>query len=470
MYWREIKLGLCPIGKFVFSHEDACRYKEMIRSRLDEWGVRYVDLEGVIADGMVRDQQHVEPAVGYFRDQQIDAVFMPHCNFGTEGAVGMIGKKIAKPVLLWGPRDEAPLADGTRLRDTLCGLFASSKVLSKLAVPFTYIENCRIDDPQFKTGLIDFLRTAAVVKAFRTMRIGQVGGRIDFFWTTKVNESELQERFGIEIVPIDLVRVVRRVRQLADDRTEQYRRELDRLGKDFVLEGYPADEPLINMLALRDFYLEWAEEEKLSALCVETFPSLRDELGSYDTLAAALASDAGVPIVCETDVHGAISVVMLEAAAIEPRSAFFADLTIRHPGNDNAILLWHCAAPASSACDDRPPKIAPHWILPSPISGVGHWRLKDGPMTVARFDGDGGDYRLIAGTGQTTEGPFTQNCYAWFEVSDWPKWERAFIEGPYIHHVAVIHDQSARVLLESCKYIPSLTADVVLVQGPSSDL
>ena len=41
------------------------------------------------------------------------------------------------------------------------------------------------------------------------MRIGQIGQRIDFFWSTIVNEADLLERFGIQVLPIDLVDLVR---------------------------------------------------------------------------------------------------------------------------------------------------------------------------------------------------------------------------------------------------------------------
>jgi L-fucose isomerase-like protein len=136
-------MGLCPIGKFVFSNEDAIRQKEAVQEKLQVWGAPVVDLEGVLEDGLVKDQSHVDRAVEHFRQSRVDCLFMPHCNFGTEGAVGMIARKLGVPVLLWGPRDEAPQPDGTRLRDSLCGLFASSKVLYKLGVPTMYIENCR---------------------------------------------------------------------------------------------------------------------------------------------------------------------------------------------------------------------------------------------------------------------------------------------------------------------------------------
>ena len=123
-------LGLCPIGKFVFSHEDAMRFKVLLQESLQRWGIRYVDLEGVLEDGMIRDQSHARIAAEHFKKAGVDGLFMPHCNFGTEGAVGVVGREVGVPVLLWGPRDEAPLPDGRRLRDSLCGLMASSKVLN----------------------------------------------------------------------------------------------------------------------------------------------------------------------------------------------------------------------------------------------------------------------------------------------------------------------------------------------------
>ncbi len=42
--------------------------------------------------------------------------------------------RVSIPTLLWGPRDEAPLADGTRLRDSLCGTLATSKVLNSVSL------------------------------------------------------------------------------------------------------------------------------------------------------------------------------------------------------------------------------------------------------------------------------------------------------------------------------------------------
>lgn len=53
-------------------------------------------------------------------------------------------------------------------------------------------------------------------------------------------------------------------------------------------------------------------------------------------------ADNGMPLSCETDINGAITLAILRACNLFEESEFLADLTIRHPQNDNAELLWHC--------------------------------------------------------------------------------------------------------------------------------
>jgi L-fucose isomerase-like protein len=456
MAGTKVKLGFCPIGKFVFSHEDALRFKAQIEARLREWQVEYVSIDGVLPDGIVRDQSHVQPVVDHFKRAGIDALFMPHCNFGTEGAAGMIGAKLGVPVLLWGPRDEAPLPDGRRLRDTLCGMFATSKVLFKLNVPFTYIENCRVDDPAFKQGMDTFLRAANVADALRQgIRIGHIGQRIDFFWTTIINESELLERYHVEVLPLDLVEFIRHTKERATKNRTAYQAELKALKAEVQIVGFDNDDPMINVLASRDEMLEVADKCGLEGFAIQDFNSLIDELGAYCFYADSAVADR-YPLGYESDIHGAITGVLLRRAAFNSAPTYLVDLTVRHPTNDNGILLWHAGAPLSMRDPADPVKVGHHWILPSPLSGMTHFRLKQGPITVARFDGDHGEYQLAVGQGQSIDGPYTQNNYVWMEVDNWPRWERAFIEGPFIHHTGMMYGQYGDALVEACKYIPGL--------------
>ena len=448
-------LGLCPIGKFVFSNEDAVRQKRAIQEKLRVWDVPFVDLEGVLEDGLVKDQAHVDAAVAHFRRAGVKALFMPHCNFGTEGAVGMIAKKLDVPVLLWGPRDEAPSPDGTRLRDTLCGLFASSRVLTKLRVPFGYVENCRIDDPPFEAGVDTFLRAANVADALRRgLRIGLIGQRIDFFWSTIVNESELLQRFNVEVQPFDMVEFIQAAKQRALAGHARYEHEVAGMRQAFEIEGL-TDPALINVLAVRDQILALAEDNGLEAIAFQTFMSVVDAMGAYCIFAEGEVAERHA-FALESDVHGAITGALLRRATFGHDPVWLAEFTVRHPTDDNAAMLWHAGAPLSLRHPDAQVKIGHHWILPSPLSGMTHFRLKDGPITVARFDGEVGDYRLAVGEGHSTDGPPTQNNYVWMAVDNWPHWERALIEGPFPHHLAMAYGHYAAPLVEACRFIPGL--------------
>jgi L-fucose isomerase-like protein len=189
---------------------------------------------------------------------------------------------------------------------------------------------------------------------------------------------------------------------------------------------------------------------------------LQQRFGIYPCYANSLVTAEGVPVICEVDVHGAVTACLLQAAALNETPPFFADLTIRHPDNDNAELLWHCGAfPVTLADEGVSPKVGEHFIMPGAQAGVCHWRVRPGDVTIARFDADEGDYYLGFGEARGTSGPDTVGTYLWVEVDDWLTWERKFIRGPYIHHVAAIHGRLAPVLHEACRFIPGLAADPV---------
>jgi L-fucose isomerase-like protein len=448
--------GFCPIGKFVFSHEDALRFKVEIRKRLDQWNIAYVDIESVLPDGIVRDQKHVGPVVEHFRRQGIDALLIPHCNFGTEGAAAMIAHQCGVPTLLWGPRDEAPLADGSRLRDSLCGMLATSGVMRSLRVPFSYVENCRIDDDAFRQGVDRFVRAARVVKTLRSMRIGQIGQRIDFFWSTIVNEADLLDRFGIQVLPIDLVNLMRTIRQRLESKHSDYQKELAEYRRWVSFNHFQHEDEILANFALRDVLLEIADRENLDGFCIQSFDSIPNEFHAFLAFGCCLVDDAGCPVAPESDLYGAISSVLLEAASASGEPSFLPDITIRHPENDNAVLLWHADAPLSLRAADAAVKVDLPWILKGLPTGLVHFRLKDGPLTLCRFAGAAGAYRLGCGEGHTVPGPYTQEFYTWLEVEHWPTWERRLMQGPYIHHCSCCYGHCADVLREASRYVPGL--------------
>ncbi|MBD2846478.1 L-fucose/L-arabinose isomerase family protein [Paenibacillus sp. IB182496] len=460
---KKMKLGYAPTRRFVFSAEDAHRYKVTIREKLDSFGLDMdiVDLEGINDEGLLfGDNIDADKIIERFRQEQVDAVFFPHCNFGTEDTVARVGKALGKPVLLWGPRDEAPLEDGTRLRDTQCGLFATGKVLRRFNVPFTYVPNTRVDDPVFERGFTNFAAAANVVRQFRSLRILQIGPRPASFWTMICNEGELLERFGIEVHPITLVDIQRTSARVAKTGGSELAAAVDWI-KAKLDWSEVTEEDVIRIASLKVAMRQYAEQTGSGAVAIQCWSSLQDAMGIMPCLANAILTDEQIPVTCETDIHGAITSVMVQAATMNTAPTFFADLTIRHPDNPNGELLFHCGNfPVSLSVEERP-KLRKHFLFADHAPGTHEGEIRGGGMTLARFDGDHGEYQLFLGRANGIKGPYTRGSYVWVEVNDWPLWEEKLVKGPYVHHSVGIHANAIPALYEACSYIPGLTPDPV---------
>lgn len=460
---EKLKLGYAPTRRFVFSAEDAYKYKVLIKQKIESFGmdIDIVDLEGINQEGLLYDDNiNADLIIDRFKQEKVDAVFFPHCNFGTEDTVARVGKALGKPVLLWGPRDESPLEDGMRLRDTQCGLFATGKVLRRFNVPFTYVPNTRVDDPVFERGFTNFIAASNVVKQFRSLRILQIGPRPASFWTMMCNEGELLERFGIEIHPITLVDIQSETKRIEKGNSSELAACVDYI-KEKLDWSEVTEADVRRIAALKVAMKNYAIKTGSSAIAIQCWSSLQDAMGIMPCLANAILTDEQIPVTCETDIHGAITSVMVQAATLNQHPTFFADLTVRHPENANGELLFHCGNFPVSLSVENQPKLRKHFLFDDHSPGTHEGEIKGGNMTLARFDGDHGDYQLFLGRARGIQGPYTRGSYVWVEVNDWPLWEEKLVKGPYVHHSVGIHANAIPALYEACQYIPGLTPDPV---------
>jgi L-fucose isomerase-like protein len=457
----QIKIGLAPTRRDVFSREDSLRYKRKIEEQLGAWDVCFENIDWLNGEGLLYDGRDARRVAERFLADGVDAIFTPHCNFGTEDSVALLAKAAGKPLLLWGPRDESPLPDGTRLRDTQCGLFATSKILRRLGVPFTYVVNSRVNSPEFERGFKAFLGAASAANAFRNARIGQINPRPAGFWTVMVNEGELLERWGIQVVPTSLVEISQRTLALVEQDGETLH-ALAASYKERTDLGQYDEASILKLAGLQMAIAEFIEREKLDGVAIQCWDALQDALNISSCFVDSELTGQYLPVACETDIHGALTEVMLQAAGRYTTPVFFADLTIRHPEEENIELLWHCGPfPIALARPNAPRRVGRHYILPSAAIGLAEWQIKGGDITIARFDGDHGNYSLLIGEAEGADGPFNRGTYLWVRMHNWPLWEQKLIYGPYIHHVAGIHGHLAPILHEACKYIPGLTPDPV---------
>ena len=443
----KIKLGYAPTRRSIFSAPDAVKYRGLTRQRLEELGIEFVDIDDINDEGLLYDENDRLKIVEKFKREKIDGLFLPHCNFGTEYLCGRLAKDMGVPVLLWGPLDERPEPNGVRLRDTQCGLFATGKVLRRFQVPFTYMTNCRLSDPVFERGIKDFLAVCNVVKNFRHIRILQIAPRPYDFWTTMCNEGELLEKFNIQLAPIPMPELMDAVKAAKAEGTE-VQKVVDYCRQNMEIKI--KDDELTNVAALKVGMSNLVKKYGCNAAAIQCWNALQSELGIMPCAANALLNDEGIPVVCETDIHGAISALLVEAAGMGETRSFFADWTIRHPDIENGELLQHCGPWPISIAKEKAQLTYP---LAFDHPGSLTAEARHGDITLCRFDGDNGEYSMLLGNAKGVEGPKCMGTYLWIEVENIKRLEAKVVEGPYIHHCVGIHKNVVPVLYEACKYI-----------------
>ncbi|WP_082202737.1 MULTISPECIES: L-fucose/L-arabinose isomerase family protein [Clostridia] len=449
--YRKLVLGYAPTRRFDFpdpknAYDNSLKIRRRVDEILEKIGdVELVDISFLNEEALLYQACDVEKAARYFREKKIDALFVPHANFGNEEAVVKLCREFSVPILVWGPRDEAPPGGyGYRQTDTQCGLFATTMGLLREGLTYTYLENCWLEDPKLEQGIENFIRTACAVKAVKNMKIGQIGPRPRDFLSVIADEGALVNQLKIDTVPIDgteLVTEIERIRKEDQGAVKRLVQETKQSFPCYSISGKHAEITAATELAIRNL-AETYGCTIMAGDCWYVNPLIYE---CYPCYAFGNLTEKGLPVICETDIYGAVTAGILTGAARMESPAFTADMTIRHPENDNAELLWHCGPfPKSLAKPSCNPELTDECM--------GRYEIRGGDLTIARFGGVCGDFQMFFGEGKGVEGPETGGNYIWVEVADWSRWEKKLMYGPYIHHACGVHGKYREILKEVCRY------------------
>ena len=458
----KLKIGVLPIRRCIkeppkrigmFQSDYAVDNKNALLKYLDEnfkdEQTEFVNLEWLNEEGLLRLTADCDKVVEYFKNEKIDALFIANCNFGEESVAGEVAKKLNVPTLLWGPRDR--LFDGIqRYTDTQCGLFAISKQLRRNKVKFSYIENCDLGMPVFDQGVKQFLGVATMVKNFKDIKIVQIGARLKPFKSIMYNELELCEKFGVDVISVNLVEALNDLNNIYLNQREELIKEIDNIKAHYDC-GTTDTEVLIKIAAVVKYFEIVSKTYNSSIIGTDCWSGFASGWGVPPCVAMSIVAEKGIYVTCEGDVFMSITNVLLNSATRGQGKPIQGEFTCRHPENDNAELLWHCGPfPTSCKADGEKPRL----LNNKPV-----FRAKDGTYTIARFQADKGKYYLLGGQFNTCKGPNTWGTYMWAEFKDLPKLERKLIEGPYIHHVSEVYGEYEKYLKEFAKYFDEIIYD-----------
>lgn len=458
----DVKIGLVPLrrdctprpGMFNWEFAEARGRDTVayIEKHFSSEHVSFIDLKGIIDVEVLWSLEDVDKVAEHFRKNGVDAIFLIPANFGNEEAAGALAKACGKPVLLWGPQDDTFYPDGLRMTDTQCGIFAISRQLLRMNIPFTYIENCYLNDEKLQKGFDSFTRVVCAVKNFCGMRIGQVGLRPKPFCSVIFNEGQLMEDFDIHVIPINLAVIRDKFQDILQNRKQELAAGACEIRSMYEVDA-DSEKNLEKMYTFVLMYKDLFEEYQLDAISAECWTAMQQLVGAMPCASYGILADMGYIIGCESDMHATMTQVLLKCLTFGEKRPFLGEFTTRHPTDRHAELLWHCGPFAHSLHRvDEPCKCV----------NMREWfQVKQGHYTVARIDQDHGRYSVLAGECDSTDGPYTFGTYLWARFEDLDAWERKMVEGPYIHHVSEIEGGFTDEIKEVCKYIPALNIDTV---------
>ena len=469
----KVKIGIAPVRRIavgrpagsmfnaIAAKETKDRILPAIKKKFANKNVEFVDLGNFNdGEGMISEWDHAFPAADIFKAAKIDALFIINVNFGEEEVGAKLAQLMGLPTLIWAPQDEyfgSGAEDlkneeyGKRLTDAQCGLFATSKLLQRMGIKFSHIVNSPVESDTFKVGLEDFLAVTCMIKNWKTMRILQLGNRPKPFTSMMFNESELLEKFGVEVFPVTSSLAVLRLKEILEKREPEIKEVLAYIKKTYKDDIGTPEEYLRNVAALTILYRDLFKETNCSFISGEC-SFARAELGISACLAMSIANSEKKFVSCESDMLGGITMCILSCATLGEKFPFFGEFTARHPSNPNAELIWHCGPFAYQVGDPKlhEPYLHTDFTLKGSIRAG--FEVARGNYSIARLDALGGEYSMLMGTFKGVEGPFTRGNYVWGEFKDWPKFEQAVIFGPYVHHMAEVEGDVIRRLKEFCRY------------------
>ena len=420
-------------------------------------------VNGFTPHGMVANLEQGDVVAEYFLRAQVDALILCPLDFGDERSAVKIAEKLGVPVLLYATREPPAPNDAalSRSSDSYCGNLSMASGLYRRKIPFQFAGLFFPAEPDLRAAVQDFVRAVAVVKGLKGARIGQVGLRPNAFETVAYDEVAMIQKFGQNVIHAELSELSDHAQRIrADDpRLAALLAEI-RGGAPVITVG---EDHLLNAarfeLALTDFF----SHNHLSAMAVQCWPAIQRLMKISVCALYGRMTGQGMLTACETDVLGALSMLVTQRAALGETIPHFIDWTIQHREQANWLLAWHCGnAPVALAANPAAVALRSRRNMSGQLAiaevddqaGLYQFQLKPGPVTFCRLAEYDNHWKMLIAPGEIIASPETlAGTWSWVAVRDHATLYRTLVGEGFIHHASMIHGDQRAALLQACKFL-----------------
>ncbi len=322
-----------PVGAPTFHLESAAEQFERSKKLLSS-----IDEGFVFPDEMLLT---LDLLTAFLDGVSPDVVVFQNITFANAAFVSELKRRFDCPVLLWTLRE--PVIDGGRLRlNSLTGAYSAANAMHAFGDDsFGYVFGSP-DEARTRAEIASFIEAARLKKQMRSLRMAAVGHTPQGFGFGRALDTELMNKFGVELVSVEARELIALAKSYSDDECEEYlkKSECAMCGLAKTPEKNRRD-----YARLYKAYSEYVSKNGIGALASRCWPDFFTDFGTPVCSVLSMLGDDGVAAACEADIYGALSMWMGMSLSGSP--TFFGDPVSLDEG-DNSITFWHCGAAACS--------------------------------------------------------------------------------------------------------------------------
>ncbi|MFY0619560.1 hypothetical protein [Shimia sp.] len=383
-----MKLGILPLGRPTFDVPFAEENLTAMLSQLDATGHEIVGPRELLFD-----EPATRAGIDTLKSAGAEHVVVLQVTFTDASMTVAIGAAFDVPLSIWSIPE--PRLGGRLRLNSFCGLNLASHALGLNSRQFGWLYADPAGDVaedlsamlagdrlsgQLPLGDVPACTEAgqAIAKAVNGKRIARIGEHPAGFDTCAYDKSAMKDLSGVEVDELALDDLFDLARALPADAAAEVRQLADA-----ELSGLDEVDPeeLDRSLRLKVGLDMLKEKGGYGAFAIRCWPETFTEYGGAVCGPASMLGEARVPCACEADVYGALTQMVLAAAADAP--VFLTDLVDMDAG-DNTGVVWHCGqAPISMIDPDVKAEATIHTNRKQPL--LYQFPLKPGEVTLMRI-------------------------------------------------------------------------------------
>ena len=408
------RIGVIPLARSTFDVAFAQETAGKAFAALEAAGFEIAGARDLLFDAPA-----AQAAMRGLDGERLDLLLLLQVTF-TDAAVTLeIARGAKAPLAVWAFPE--PRAGGRLRLNSFCGLNLAAHALGRAGEEFRWLygapERAGIGAelaalarglaprrPRLPAvAVVEGERAAArgILAELRGARIGLIGEHPAGFDTCRYDAGAMDALagIGVETFPVGALFARAKAQAAIPGVTAHWREEAGAIAG---LDGLDQGE-LDKSLSIAAALDEMKDDYELSAFAVRCWPETFTDYGCAACGPMGFLTEAGTPCACEADVYGAMTLLLMNAAAGEP--SWLVDIVDMDAASDTGVF-WHCgSAPLSMADPEFRPRAQIHSNRKMAL--LQEFPLKPGRVTVARISQARNETKLILAGAQVLRAPLS---------------------------------------------------------------